>query len=145
MRDPVVRRGRESDRQALQELLASHQMETHVDPLDFWVAEVDESLAAAARLEQEDETVYLRPIAVDRKWQAKGIGRALIQELAADLPRLNVVARGEAVGFYTHLGFAPAAWEQVPQRYRQECADCPDLETCRPEPMTWDRGQTGLS
>ena len=143
MKDLLIRHGCESDLMALQALLASHRMETQVDPAEFWLAEVEGSLAGAARLEIENETAYLRPIAVDQNWQAKGIGRALIQKLVADLTQLNVVARGEAVGFYTQLDFMPVAWEQVPERYRQECADCSDYEACRPAPMIWDRGQTG--
>jgi N-acetylglutamate synthase-like GNAT family acetyltransferase len=137
----IVRRGGENDLPALQKLLGSHQMETEVDPAEFWLAEVEGGLAGAARLEWEDGQAYLRPVAVDLEWQAQGIGRVLVQEIAADLTELNVVARGEALGFYTQLDFTPVDWEQVPERYRQECANCPDLETCRPAPMSWDRSQ----
>jgi N-acetylglutamate synthase-like GNAT family acetyltransferase len=144
MKELNVRRGGESDLTALQRLLESHQMKTEVDPAEFWLAEVEGGLAGAARLEWEDGLAYLRPVAVDPEWQAQGIGRRLIQELAEGLPELNVVARGEAVGFYTRLGFMPAAWEQVPERYRQECADCPDSESCQPQPMAWERGQKGI-
>ena len=100
MKDFLVRRGCENDRQALQELLASYQMETDINPVEFWVAEVNDTLVGAVRLEQENQTAYLRPIAVDQKWQAQGIGRALMQEIMVGLPNLNVVARGEAAGFY---------------------------------------------
>ena len=141
MKKLIVRRGCDSDRQGLQALLASHQMDTNIDPVEFWAAEVDGFLAGAARLESEDGLVYLRPIVVDRRWQAKGIGRALITELITDLPKLNVIARGEAVGFYVQMGFVPLAWGEVPDRFCQECADCYDLEICQPKPMTWQQSQ----
>jgi N-acetylglutamate synthase-like GNAT family acetyltransferase len=145
MKELKLRRGGESDLPTLQRLLRSHQMETEVDPGEFWLAEVEGSLAGAARLEWEDGLAYLRPIAVEPDWQAQGIGRVLVQEIATGLHQLNVVARGEAIGFYRRLGFAPVDWEQVPERYRQECTACPDLETCRPAPMAWVRNQTGGS
>lgn len=139
MTELCVRRGVESDLHALQQLLSSHQMETEVDPTEFWLADVEGCLAGAARLEWEGGLAYLRPIAVDHQWQARGIGRALVEQIVVGLPQLNVVARGEAIGFYTRLGFVIVPWEQVPGRYRQECADCPDYPACGSRPMVWDR------
>lgn len=139
MTELCVRRGVENDLHALQQLLFSHQMETDVDPSEFWLADVEDHLVGVARLEWEGGLAYLRPIAVDHQWQAQGIGRALVERIVIGLPQINVVARGGAVGFYTRLGFVPAPWEQVPERYRQECEDCPGYPACEPRPMVWKR------
>jgi N-acetylglutamate synthase-like GNAT family acetyltransferase len=131
-----LRRGGEPDRQALYELLANYQMEADLDPAEFLVAEINGTLVGAARLEWENQIAYLRPVLVASKWQAKGIGRTLVQALAEGLPAsLNVVARGEAARFYGRLGFLPIPWEQVPDHYQEECALCPDRGACCPIPM----------
>lgn len=135
----LLRRGGETDRQALHGLLTSHQMESNIEPAEFLVAEIDGTLVGAARLEYEQQSAYLRPVLIYSKWQMKGIGRALVRALAKDLPSLHVVARGEATGFYERLGFLPMSWEQVPTHYREECVGCPDRAICRPVLMVLTR------
>jgi len=137
MKELNIRRGVEDDRQALQALLAANQMTTDIDPGEFLLAIADGKLAGAARLEWQGQTAYLRPVVVDQKWQRKGVGRALIENIMVGLSDLVVVARGEAVGFYRQSGFLPIGWEKVSHRYRQECIECPDLRDCKPLPMRW--------
>lgn len=131
----LLRNGTEADRQALQTLLENNQMEVDINPAEFLLAEINGELAGAARLEHENSHVYLRPVVVDSKWHGKNIGSALIRSIAQGVDMLYVVSRGKSTGFYQKLGFLPIPWEQVPERYRQECNTCPDLGHCQPIPM----------
>lgn len=135
----LLRNGKESDRNALQDLLASYKMEADIAPDEFLFAEVDGRVVGAARLEYEEEAAYLRPIVVASEWQGKNIGSVLVERIVQGLQVLHVVARGKAAGFYRSLGFLPMTWEEVPERYRQECQTCPDLQECRPLPMVLTR------
>lgn len=131
----LLRKGKESDRPAIQDLLVYYEMGADLPPTEFVVAEIDGQLVGAARLEWEDQAAYVRPILVHPAWRGKNIGMALIRMIAQNQPALHVVSRGRVAGFYRKLGFMPVPWNQVPERYRQECAACPDLEMCSPEPM----------
>jgi len=130
-----MRNGTEADLPALQTILANNQMEVNVNPDEFLLAEIDGELVGIARLENEADQVYLRPIVVDSKWHGKNIGTALVRRIAHGVDVLHVVARGQSTGFYQKLGFLPIPWEQVPMRYQQECNACPDLAECQPQPM----------
>jgi N-acetylglutamate synthase-like GNAT family acetyltransferase len=140
----LVRQGVELDQSAIEALLASHSMEANVPPHEFLVAEIDGRLVGLVRPEREGQAVYLRPVVVDSNWQGKGIGRLLVREISKGLPAVQVISRGETTGFYGSLGFIPMAWEQVPDRYRQECETCPDRGNCRPLPMSLNRAGNGL-
>ena len=131
----LLRKGEELDRLAIHSLLASYEMEADLPPSDFMVVEINGQLAGAARLEWEDQGVYVRPILVNPAWRRRSIGTALIRALTQNLSVLHVVARGQAIGFYRKLGFQPMSWDQVPERYRDECETCPNSNTCHPEPM----------
>lgn len=136
MSDIHVRQGLESDWQVVYALLARHEMEAEVDPAEFFLAISGEHLVGAVRLEWEAGEAYVRPLVVDSSWQGRGVGSLLLQFLAKEIPRLNVVARGQVTPFYEKIGFIPLAWEQVPPRYRAECESCPDQTTCNPVSMT---------
>ena len=132
-----IRKGNSSDQQSLKELLAFHQMETDVDPSEFYVAETNGKLLGAVRLEwPAADHAYLRPIAVVSREKGRGIGRALLEKIFLECSRVSVVARGEAVPFYLRLGFIPIDWETVPDSYRRECELCEERKQCRAVPMS---------
>ena len=113
-------------------------MATDIDPVDFIVAEVNCRLLGAARLEwAKTDDAFLRPIVVATEAQGTGLGRALIERLFAVCSRISVVARGDAVPFYRHLGFTAVNWYSVPVQYRDECECCEDFAQCRPISMRW--------
>jgi N-acetylglutamate synthase-like GNAT family acetyltransferase len=138
MEEVRIRQGCPSDGRALARLLASHRMATDVDPVDFILAEVDGRLLGAARLEWvgTDDT-FLRPLVVAKGALGTGLGRALLERLFSVCSRISVVARGDAVPFYRHLGFTARDWSSVPGEYRDECECCDDLAQCRPMSMRW--------
>jgi N-acetylglutamate synthase-like GNAT family acetyltransferase len=133
-----IRQGRPSDARALVQLLASQRMATDIDPAEFIVAEVDGRLLGAARLEWAGlDDAFLRPIVVATEGRGKGLGRALLERLFGACSRISVVARGDAVAFYRHLGFRAMDWSSIPSQYRDECECCGDFAQCRPMSMRW--------
>lgn len=138
MKEICIRQGRSSDARSLIQLLASEGMGTEIDPAEFIVAEGDSRLLGAARLEWAgNDDAYLRPIAVATEAQGTGLGRALLERIFGQCTRISVVARGDAVAFYRHLGFTAMDWSLVPSQYRDECECCGDFAQCRPMAMRW--------
>ena len=138
MKKVSIRQGRPSDARGLVHLLASQRMATDIDPVDFIVAEVNRRLVGAARLEWAGtDHAFLRPIVVAAEAQGTGVGRVLMERLFAVCSRISVVARGNAVPFYRHLGFTAVNWSSVPGQYTDECECCGDFAQCRPMSMRW--------
>lgn len=138
VKEVCIRQGRPSDARALVQLLASQRMATEIDPVDFIVAELKGRLLGAARLEWAGtDDAFLRPIVVATEAHGTGLGRALLERLFGVCARISVVARGDAVPFYRHLGFTARDWSSVPGPYREECECCGDFPQCRPVPMRW--------
>jgi N-acetylglutamate synthase-like GNAT family acetyltransferase len=133
----AIRQGTNQDQQTLVDLLESHQMLSDIDPCEFYVAALSGRLVGAVRTETEEKEVYLRPLVVDHDHHGKGIGKALVNHLVSQNLNLHVVARGSAIGFYQRIGFELMPWELVPDRYRQECDLCPDIDSCQPSPMKY--------
>ena len=133
-----IRQGRPSDGRALVRLLASHRMATDVDPVDFILAEVNGRLLGAARLAWVGSNdAFLRPIVVATEARGTGLGRALVEKLSGICSSISVIARGDVVPFYDHLGFTAMDWSSVPGEYREECECCDDLAQCQPTSMRW--------
>ena len=134
----LIRQGRLSDGRALARLLASQQMATDIDAVDFIVAEVNGQLLGAARLAWAGtEDAFLRPIVVAAEARRRGLGRALLERLFDICPSISVIARSDAVPFYRRLGFTDRDWTSLPAEYRDECERCDDLAQCRPRSMRW--------
>jgi N-acetylglutamate synthase-like GNAT family acetyltransferase len=141
-----IRQGSPSDARALVRLLASHQMATDIDPVDFIVAEVNGRLLGAARLIWIGaHDAFLRPIVVATGVRGTGLGRALLERLFGICSNISVIARSDAAPFYRHLGFKVMDWSLVPGEYRDECECCDDLAQCRPMSMKWTLKDEGPS
>ena len=75
------------------------------------MAVIDETIAGVARLEFPDEGLaQLRYMAVDIKFQGKGIGRKIVEHMEQHSKDNNaheifLNARENAVGFYERLGY----------------------------------------
>ena len=140
------RQGRQSDRRDLVRLLASYRMSTDINPEDFIVAEVNGKLRGGARLAWVGaDEAFLRPIVVATEAQRAGLGRALLKRLSRVCSRISVIARGDAVPFYRHLGFTATDWSSVPSEYRDECECCDEMVLCRPISMKWTLNDKGAS
>lgn len=136
----LIRYGMETDRQALQSLLAHNNMETIIEPSEFLLAEIDGEIAGAIRLEYDSNDAYIRPIVVASKWRGKSIGRVLLNRVVQSTQNnLYAIARGSAKGFYLRMGFQSTSWDRISEKNRLECASCPDFKKCHPVPMVLTR------
>ena len=136
----VLRRGYQEDAYAVQELLRACGMEAEIDPCNCLLADEEGMIVGLGRLEYGEDVPYLRPIAIAPAHQHRGVGRRLLEALLTNLDELRVVSRGNALGFYSGLGFEPMGWDSVHATYRQECAECPELAVCGPMPMRYQAG-----
>ncbi len=138
LKDLSIRQGYLSDQAALVRLLASNDMATDVDAVDFTVAEINGILMGAARLIWIGKNdAFLRPVVVAAEARRMGIGHALLQKLLGNSANISVIARSDAVPFYEHVGFRMVDWSLMPNSYRNECEQCDDLAQCRPVSMRW--------
>jgi N-acetylglutamate synthase-like GNAT family acetyltransferase len=141
-----IRQGRPTDGRALVRLLGSLRMATDVDPVDFIVAEVNGRLLGASRLAWVGtDDAFLRPIVVATGTRGTGVGRALLERLFGVCASISVIARGDIVPFYRHLGFTAVDWSSVPGEYRDECECCDEAAQCRPMSMRWSLKAEGPS
>lgn len=141
-----IRQGRPTDGRALVRLLASLRMATDIDPVDFTVAELNGRLLGAARLAWVGtDDAFLRPIVVATGARGNGLGRALLERLFGVCSSISVIARGDTVPFYRHLGFTATDWSSVPGEYRDECECCDEAAQCRPMSMRWSLKDEGPS
>jgi N-acetylglutamate synthase-like GNAT family acetyltransferase len=138
----IIRRATTADLEDLRELLREMDMGADHLPLhDLLVAVDDDRLAGAVHLQQVGDELYLRAMAVNPEFQCRGVGRALVVALLEGHDRVKVVARGPAAPFYKKLGFQPTGWQDIHTDMRAECDDCPDLETCAPQPLVFIRDE----
>ena len=135
----VIRQAAESDRPAIEELLAAVEMSGEVEAEAYLVAEQDQSIVGAGRLEWAGGEAYLRAIAVQPGRQGAGIGAALVKRLIAGESQVKVVSRGSAAPFFRRLGFQAADWAVIDPVYQGECEGCSDRDSCQPQPLVWRR------
>ncbi len=135
-----IRPARTDDLTAIYDLMAVFDMVGTFTADRCIVAEVDDRLIGFARVEITDEKCYLRPIVVARQDQGRGIGKKLLHHVLDQVSELTVISRGSAAGFYAQMGFESVDWNDVHLPFRNECAACPDLKTCKPMPMCYRHG-----
>ncbi len=132
---PIIRAARPEDLPAIYGLMAAYDMFGEFSKEGCYVAETPDGLAGFARIEIVDGCAYLRPIVIDSAHQGQRIGAALLEHVLRLEPRITVIARGSAVGFYTRSGFERIGWDQILPAFRDECTACPDMNGCMPTPM----------
>ena len=72
-------------------------------------------------------------LAVHPRWQGAGVGRALVETLAAEARAQGlheVLALTRKPAFFLKLGFVPAEREQFPLKVWADCARCPRQNCC---------------
>ena len=86
------------------------ELETEKNHMHMAAFEDDQMLGCCMLVQENDETVRLRQMAVMNDLQGKGIGRALMQfaeNLARDrgYKKISMHARKNAAGFYEKMGY----------------------------------------
>lgn len=72
-------------------------------------------------------------LAVDEKYQGKGIGKQLVMALVREGKRMGmpeIITLTYQVEFFKNLGFTVADKDRFPRKLWRECLECPKLEEC---------------
>lgn len=131
-----VRQARAEDKKQLNALLHENQMDCSATPVEeFTLLTLDAEIIATVRLEGYFEKLMIRPIVVAEKYRGQGVGRYLLEQVLPKDKAILLVARGDAVEFYSGIGFSRVSWDIVPYHQFEECSYCPDKNQCDPQPM----------
>jgi amino-acid N-acetyltransferase len=109
---------------------------------NFTVAETvtGELSGCGALLPLWTDSAEIVSLAVDRRFQGMGIGKALVQELLERARRLGfqeVITLTYALEFFTKLGFTAQPKDKFPRKLWRECLECPQLEDCDETAMSF--------
>jgi len=128
-----VRQALARDENAVRTLMAVGGMGVPPDWQDAIVAVTDADLPIGyLRVQRTDKGPHVAPVAVFPYWQGKGIGRMLMEAALDQFGMLKLVARGEVADFYRKLGYHEIPLEEISGDLEEDCANCPDVATCRP-------------
>lgn len=125
MQTPRIRPARQSDRGAVEQLLAASKLpvEGVAQSLDgFVVAETENGLAGVAGLERCADDALLRSVAVAEEWRGRGVGNALVTRLISNaeqdgLERLYLLTT-TAERWFPAFGFTRITRDEVPEAIR---------------------------
>ncbi|MBI9045060.1 MAG: GNAT family N-acetyltransferase [Anaerolineaceae bacterium] len=130
-----IRKAEHNDFAPICALMESHDMVGEFVVESCLIAEQLGEVVGFIRVEKINQLNYIRPIIVSPKYQGKGIGKVLLQNILKVDQEMIVISRGSAEGFYRKFGFEAMDWEDVHLPYVLECAKCPDLNNCVPIPL----------
>ena len=137
----ILRSPRESDGHRLEHFLNSEHLGLPEGWMDGQIAVTSDTdgLMGYIYIADYEGDAYVAPIAVVEEWRNKGVGRALIDWAFQEHEELRLVSEGRAHGFYHALGFQHLPWDQVAAYPVELCQQCPDRETCHPQPFIGTR------
>jgi N-acetylglutamate synthase-like GNAT family acetyltransferase len=99
------------------------------DWINYWVVECDGKIQACAKWEHYDAYSLLQQLYVVPKWRLHGLGRLLLECLVnqANQPIYVVSDRQHRV-FFTHFGFVPLTWDDLPANFPMPELTMPQVE-----------------
>ncbi|MCU0666017.1 MAG: N-acetyltransferase [Candidatus Omnitrophica bacterium] len=116
-------------------MLARSLNELYENIRDFWVCEESRKIIGCAALHISwDNLAEIKCLAVDAKFQGKGIGRLLIQSCikeAAGLGSKKVFVLTYRAGYFKKLGFKQIKHSLLPHKIWAECINCPKFPNCQ--------------
>lgn len=150
----TIRFAEKKDEKALQKIMAEYGMGVPGEIEDQLIIDKDGRVTAGSKLIQyAEDHFFLEVLGVNKEIKGQGYGGMLLGEITRDPWKccknpiskpdgldstlITTIARGEAEGFYEKYGFRSCYFSQIPEPYRQQCAECPDQEECRPLPMMY--------
>lgn len=139
-----VRPARTEDVSGIDELLQYHFKQGKILPRsrdelyerlrDFFVVEGVEGIAACSALEVFTRDLgEVRSLAVDPAYEGKGLGRALVERVAAEARRIGLrrlMALTYVPGFFHKLGFTTVPKATLPEKVWGVCVKCHNFYHC---------------
>lgn len=126
-----IRRVTDADFPAVDEIMAELNLgHPSISKEDFWVALDGGGILGVANILDCGECHYVSAVGVRRKYQKRGVARALLDEI---LPRLKKDAYlyTKIPDFFRRFGFAETkAPETIPPREIYSCGKCCDESIC---------------
>ena len=114
----VLRRASAKDIWSIRKLVFSEKLDpTQLRWQQFWVIESEGHLVACGQLRNFTGAQELSSLVVVLAWRKRGLGTFLAKHLIqeATLPLYLECLGQELAMFYTHLGFVPVSWQDLPQ------------------------------
>ena len=106
---------------------------------DFVVAERRGRLVGCAALTIEwDNLAEIKSLAVERRYQRRGIGTRLVKACLKEARRLGigkVFALTMTPSFFEHLGFGRVDRESLPHKVWSDCVNCTKFPDCDELPV----------
>jgi amino-acid N-acetyltransferase len=90
---------------------------TQVSWQQFWVIESDGRLVACGQLRSFSEAQELGSVVVAPAWRNQGLGTFIVEHLIkqATQPLYLECLGSRLASFYTHFGFVPVSWQDLPR------------------------------
>jgi amino-acid N-acetyltransferase len=110
---------------------------------NFYVVETEEKgvIGAAALSPLWTDMAEVMAVAVDKDFQGKGVGKALILEIIEEAKKANfpkLITLTYQIDFFKKLGFTITDKDNFPRKLWRECLECPKLEKCDETAMFLD-------
>lgn len=95
---------------------------TQLRPQQFWVIEREGKIIACGQLRNFEQAQELGSLVVDSAWRDRGFGTSLAKHLikVATQPLYLECLGQRLASFYTHLGFVPIVWQELPPSLKQK-------------------------
>ena len=143
-REPVVRSASAADVSAIHRLIQMHVADGHLLPRQrgeiaahitrFLVAVQGRRVVACADLAPLSRRVAeVRSLVVDDSVRARGLGRHLVDALAARAAATGfetVCAFTHAAGYFVRMGFSIVPHTWLPEKIEADCRSCSQFRTC---------------
>ncbi len=78
---------------------------------------------------------HVNPVVVYAPWRGRGVGKALVNDAQRTYGEIRLVSRGSSKPFYDALGFECCSWDLIEEGVSEDCAHCPMIDECHPQPM----------
>lgn len=115
-------------------MLARSLNELYENIRDFFVYEDKDAVIACAALHIcWDDLAEIKSLAVDKKYQKRGIGRALVSACVQEARQMGakeLFALTYAPGFFQRMGFKKIPHNKLPHKIWAECINCPKFPDC---------------
>lgn len=102
--------------------------------LSFYVAEEDGKVVGVGSIYVYDEKLSeIRSLAVSPDHMGKGIGKKITLKIIEDTKELGIkemISLTYQVEFFEKMGFKVIDKENIPQKVRKDCLNCPKFFAC---------------
>jgi amino-acid N-acetyltransferase len=117
----TLRQAQARDLWSIRKLVFSAKLDpTQLRWQQFWLIESESKIIACGQLRNFSDVQELGSLVVVSSWRKKGLGTYLAKHLIeqASKPLYLECLGYNLAEFYTHLGFFPVFWQEIPQSLR---------------------------